>query len=202
MNNLLIIGAGGHAKVVLDCAYQQRVFDSFFVVDDDKNKWGNKLLNCDIQPLESFKSNNNYKFTCAIGHDQIRKQFFERYQSLGLKAANIIHPTAYISPFASIGDGVMVMRGVTIHPDAVIGNNVILNTSSIIEHDVKIDDHVQVSPGAIICGNVKVGELSFIGAGAVVKQGVTIGNNCIIAAGAVVVKNVMDGQLVKGVPAN
>ncbi|MDC0534207.1 acetyltransferase [Francisellaceae bacterium] len=201
MSDLLIIGAGGHAKVVFDCASQQGLFGSYTVVDSDKHKWGKEFLDTVICTEIDINPDDYSGFVCAIGHDQIRKTLFQKYLKLGVTPVNVIHPNTYISSFCDLGLGIMMMKGATVHPDAEVGDNVIVNTHAIIEHDVKVADHVQISPGAIICGNVSIGSLSFVGAGAVIKQGVAIGQNCMIAAGAVVVKDVPDGQLVKGIPA-
>lgn len=191
-NKISIIGASGHAKVVIDIA-EIIGYCIAKVYDQDEKKVN--ILNYPI--CHSF-INIPKESIIAIGNNQIRKQIANTFN---LEAPIIIHPSSNISKYSVLGVGTVVMPGVSINAGARIGNHCIINTNSSIDHDCIISDFVHVSPNASLAGNVEVGEGSHIGIGASIIQGVKIGKNCIVGAGAVVIKDVMDGITVVGNPA-
>lgn len=151
----------------------------------------------------------------SIGNNAIRKKIVERIvdgigdsERLGADSTmksplfgTALHPSAVVSPHATIGEGSVVMPGAIINHSAQIGRHCIVNTGASIDHECQIGDFVHISPHATLCGNVSVGEGSWVGAGAVVIPGIKIGRWAVVGAGAVVVRDVPDGVTVVGCPA-
>lgn len=189
---MVLYGASGHAKVVIEVLEANNITLDY-IVDD----------NCSIYELLGYpvkhQSSDFDEVIIAVGSCQDRKKIAERITAK--KYLSIAHPSAIISPRATVNDGTVIMQGAIVQSCANIGCHCILNTGSFVGHDVKLSDFVHVAPRATITGNVEVGECSWIGAGAVVRQGIKIGANCMIGAGAIVVKDVPDGMTVVGNPA-
>lgn len=189
---MVLYGASGHCKVIIDILEAQGI-QIDHIVDDSKQN--TEILGYRVKSNVGCYDN----LIISIGSSEIRKKIAE---SLTVKNyIRAIHPSAIISPRASIGEGSVVMQGAIIQSCAEIGKHCIVNTGASVDHDVKIEDFSHVAPHATLAGNVSIGEGSWIGAGAVVKQGVTIGKWTIIGAGAVVIKDVPDKAVVAGVPA-
>lgn len=188
---MILYGASGHAKVVIDIleANGQKID---FIVDDNPSL--TELLGYEVR-----RNTGEYdEAIISIGSCEIRKKVVE-----GLKVgkyATAVHPSAVISPRATVDEGTVVMQGALVQSCARVGRHCIVNTGASVDHDCEIGDYVHVAPHATVLGGVKVGEGSWIGAGAVVKQYITIGKNCMIGAGAVVLHDVPDGATVVGVP--
>lgn len=188
---MILYGASGHAKVIVDIleANGQKID---FIVDDNPSL--TELLGYEVR-----RNTGEYdEAIISIGSCEIRKKVVE-----GLKVgkyATAVHPSAVVSPRATIDEGTVVMQGCVVQSCAKIGKHCIVNTAASVDHDCEIGDYVHVAPHATVLGGVKVGEGSWIGAGAVVKQYITIGKNCMIGAGAVVLRDVPDGATVVGVP--
>lgn len=188
---MILYGASGHAKVIIDIleANGQKID---FIVDD------NPAL-IELLGYEVRRNTGEYdEAIISIGSCEIRKKVVEGL-NVG-KYATSVHPSAVVSPRATIEEGSVVMQGAIIQSCARIGKHCIVNTGASVDHDCEIGDFVHVAPHATVLGGVKVGEGSWIGAGAVVKQYITIGKNCMIGAGAVVLKDIPDGATVVGVP--
>lgn len=203
MTNLLLIwGAGGHGKVVLDIARGMGRFDNIAFLDDDAERAGFTFCDCPLigrpEELQSFAGS---AFIVAIGDNRTRARCFRNALENGLVATALVHPSAVISPSASVGRGTVVMPGVIINAGAVIGENCIINSGAIVEHDCRIDAHVHISPRAVLGGGVSIGPLAHIGIGAVVLPGASVGRESIVGAGAVVLKEVPSHFTVAGVPA-
>ena len=139
----------------------------------------------------------------SIGVNRIRKMIVERLKANNpdIKFATAIHPSAFISPTAKIGEGTVVMAGAVINADAVIGNHCIINTGATVDHDCKIGDYCHIAPGVNISGATNVGEGTWVGVGSCVIQCLNIGKNCMIGAGSVVVKDIPDNVTAFGCPA-
>ncbi|WP_353136511.1 acetyltransferase [Pseudopedobacter sp.] len=192
MNEISIIGAGGHAKVIIELA-EELDYSILNVFDQNIKK----------SYILSYKVSHNFfcipkNTIVAIGDNSLRKKVS---QENILEVSPLIHPKSTISRSADIDDGTVVMAGVSINSDVVIGRHCIINTNSSIDHDCIIGDYVHISPNVALAGNVVVGEGTHIGIGACVIQGVKIGKWCTIGAGAVVIKDVFDFQTVVGNPA-
>ena len=194
MNKLLIIGAGGHGKVVADtaeaCGYSNIAFlDQSWPEQVENGRW--KVVG---KPKQS-----DVTMFCAVGKNDIRARMFEEYHLNNSPV--LIHPSAIISPTVKMGQGALVVAGSIVNADTSIGRGTILNTACSVDHDCMIGDFVHISPGAHLAGGVRVGDGTWIGIGAVVREDVRIGKNVIVAAGAAVVCDIEDGMIVGGIPA-
>jgi sugar O-acyltransferase (sialic acid O-acetyltransferase NeuD family) len=204
----LILGGGGHAKVLIDSIQASGSIDGFGILDSDPDLWGTKVLGVPvlgtdemIGELVSQGAQNFIVGLGSVGDNGPRRRLYELGLEHGLSPLDIRHPSAVCSTFASIQPGTLVGPGAVINADAEVRANVILNTGTIVEHDCVIGDHVHVSSGATLAAAVRVGLLAHIGAGATVRQGIRIGEGAIVGAGAVVVRDVASWTVVVGVPA-
>lgn len=186
--DVIIIGAGGHAKVIADIIYKSGDNLIGFLDDNLANKGkeiylGKKVLGT-TKDIENY--NKNY-FIIGIGNNSIRKKINNENN---LKLYTAIHPSAIIAQDVKIGIGSVIMAGVVINPGTVIGKNCIINTSSSLDHDNLLEDYVHISPGAHLAGTVHIKEKTWIGAGSTIINNITINQNNIIGAGSVVIKNI------------
>lgn len=201
MSSLLIIGAGGHGRVVADAALTMSAWSSLAFVDD---KATGKMLGCDIAGDLSRLSKLRLHFedaVVAIGNASVRLELVERCKQLGFRLPPIIHKTASVSSFATLGAGTVVMAQAAINAGSVVGQSCIVNTGATIDHDCVLADGIHVCPGAHLAGDVKVGAKSWIGIGACIRNGVSIGREVTVGAGAAVICDIEDGLVVVGVPA-
>lgn len=202
--DLLIYGASGHAKVVLDAALSCQGFQVLGLLDDNPTLHGRELLGVPIlggfTELERRKDSGALLFL-AVGANDARRNLALRVAPLGYSFATIVHPSAQVGRGVVIGPGTVIMAGVAINADTHVGAHAIVNTGATIDHDCTIGDFAHVSPGAHLPGEVKVGPLALVGVGASVIPRVTIGEGAIVGAGAVVVKDVPPWVVAAGVPA-
>lgn len=196
MNRLIIIGAGGHGKVIADNAVKNGYTDINFVDDSLKGECLGFPVIGPVSEIESFNDGKT-DFIIAIGNNSIRKEIAEKYD---LNWATLIHPSAQIAMNVSVGKGTVVMAGAVINVCATVGNHSIINTNSVVEHDNIIGDYVHISPGVALGGTVNIGSCSHIGLGADVINNITICDGCVIGAGSVVVKDIRDSGTYVGVP--
>lgn len=200
---LVVIGAGGHGRVV--AALAQRVghpVKGFLERNAEGIVGGFQILGgdeyLDVTPTRDIP------IAMGLGSRATRLRRWalcEHIDKLGLSAPQLIDPDATLASSVEIGRGTQVLMGARVQDGASIGEWCIVNTAAVIEHDCRIQAHTHVAPGAILCGGVTLGEGTFIGAGSVVKEGVTIGSRVTVGLGAVVIRDVADGQTVVGVPA-
>lgn len=191
---ICILGAGGHAKVVIEIAESLGCeIDDVF----DQNNDIEKVLQYSVMHnLDDLSTSKNVFL--ALGSNHSRKTNAEKFSTTKI---NLVHPSAVISKNADLGFGNAVMAGVVINSSTIIGDHCIINTRAAIDHDCEIGNFVHVSPGATLAGNVTVDEGAQIGIGACVKQNIKIGKWAVVGAGAVVVQNVPDFSVVFGNPA-
>lgn len=195
MDEVVIFGASGHGKVIIDIFKRMEDCIPCLVVDDDPKS----ELFCSVKLEKRNKENvEGENLIIAIGNNRIRKKISQ--ELLSSKFVKAIHPTAVIDETVQIEEGTVVMANVTINVDTKIGRHCIVNTASVIDHDCELEDYVHISPNASLAGDVKVGEGTQVGIGACVIQGVRIGKNVMIGAGAVIVRNVPDDVVVVGNP--
>lgn len=203
------IGAGGHAKVVLEILLQQKYCHIIGLLDAEAARWGKTLLGVPILGGDGeldklIGSENITAFFIGVGAIKslaLRRKLYEYALGKGLTPLDIVHSSAHISSHATLGAGVTVMAASTVNASSSIGDNVIINTGAIVEHDCTIGNHVHIATGACLSGGVEIGDESMIGAGSVIRQGIHIGNRAVVGAGAVVVKDVPDDCVVVGNPA-
>lgn len=205
MNKLVIWGASGHGKVVLDIARAQCVSSDVVFIDDDSQKLFWEYQGCHVvgrrTELAILRATGYAHFIVAIGCNAARAACFLAACKMEIEPQTLIHPTAAVSPSASIGPGTVIMANAVINPDSVIGANCIINSGAIVEHDCRIANHVHLSPGVALGGGVRIGAYSHIGLHATVLPGVEIGERVIVGAGAVVLEYVAPDDKVVGVPA-
>jgi sugar O-acyltransferase (sialic acid O-acetyltransferase NeuD family) len=203
MKKLVILGAGGHAKVVIESAQAMGNFDSIVALDD-RYPALNAVL--DIPVVGPFQ---HYAEVCtpdafafvAIGDNVRRAQWLTILASQNIALATIIHPQSWISPSARLGAGVFVAPLAAISSMSQVGLGSIINTSAVVGHDCVVETCAHIAPHATIVGGAHVGHLAWVGMGANVLGGVTIGHQAIIGAGSVVREAVLAKQTVVGVPA-
>ena len=201
---VIIIGAGGHAKVIADIVVKNNDILLGFL-DDNIEKGKNVISNYKVlgkitECQELSANNKNTKYIIGIGNNLTRMQITKKYPTLQYYTA--IHPNASIGLDVNIGLGTAIMANACINSNAVIGKHCIINTGAIVEHDNLLEDFVHVSPNAALAGNVKIGSNSHVGIGATVKNNIIICEDIIIGAGAVVVKDIKEsGMTFIGIPA-
>ncbi|OHC75509.1 MAG: sugar acetyltransferase [Rhodospirillales bacterium RIFCSPLOWO2_12_FULL_58_28] len=203
---VIIIGAGGHAKVVIDALLLIGI-KVFAAADIDPARRGQSILSIPIigeDRIAAEHAPDSVMLANGIGstgNPKARRAVFYRFKKLGYVFRTVIHPSAVIARDVEIGEGCQIMAGVVIQTGVRTGINSIINTRSSVDHDCRIGDHVHIAPGVTLSGAVIIGDGAHLGSGATVIQECSIGNDCIIAAGAVVVDNVAPGIVVRGVPA-
>lgn len=203
---IIILGAGGHAKVLID-ALRLLSVEILGLTDADPGKRSQLLLDVPVigSDEEIMKSPGGTIFLVngvgSVCVNPRRRQLFEHFKSKGYRFACVVHPTAIIAIDVILSEGVQIMAGAVVQTGCHIGINAVINTGCIVDHDCHIGDHAHISPGATLSGGVRVGENAHVGTGATVIQGIQIGRNSLVAAGAVVIRDVPDGATVAGVPA-
>lgn len=198
---LLIIGAGGHGKVVADIAMKMEKWDNISFLDDRENLIESLGLKVIGRSSEATDYIDEYDLFVAIGNNYTRKQFHKKLENVGASIPVLIHPSAIIGKEVKIQPGTVVMAGTVINSSTNIGKSCIINTSSSIDHDCIIGENVHISPGANLAGNVVIGNNSWIGVGSVISNNVCITDDCQIGAGAVVVDNITVPGTYVGIPA-
>lgn len=208
MEDIVIIGAGGHAKVIADIILKRReLFNENlnivgFLDDNFENLNYNKIFKIPIlgkiDLIEKLESEKHYSYIIGIGSNTIRERIGNKYPYLNYYTA--IHPTAVLGLDISLENGSVVMANAVINSGTRIGKHCILNTGSLVEHDVIIGDFCHVSPNSVLCGTIKIGDKCWIGAGSTVIQNINLGKNIIIGAGSVIIKDIPDNCTVVGNP--
>ncbi|EKD71484.1 MAG: hypothetical protein ACD_46C00181G0049 [uncultured bacterium] len=206
--SVFILGAGGHAKVLLDCLSLNKNITIRGILDINQLLHGKSILGFPVIGSEDEILKNYFlssiQLVNGIGSVKTtsqRENIFNKFKNIGYHFLNVIHPTSYVGQEVILGEGVQVMAGSTIQAGSRIGDNVIVNTHAVVDHDCVIEDHVHLAPGVVCCGNVTIGRGTHVGSGAVILQGINIGPNCLIAAGAVVTRDVVAVSKVAGIPA-
>ena len=200
MKDLIIIGAGGHGRVIADIAQKLGVYNTIAFLDDGaaKASMGLPIIGKTADIEKYVKATDVF---VAIGNSTVRGEFIERLLAMGANIPTLIHPSAVIGACVEIGSGTAVMAGAVINPCSKLGKGVILNTCSSIDHDCIIGDYCHIAVGVHVAGTVTLGEKVWLGAGATIKNNVSICADCVIGAGAVVVKDITESGTYIGVPA-
>ena len=205
MKEILVFGAGGHAKVTLDVFAQSQDCQIKGLLDDcvelhGTTRWGFPILG-GSEHFPNFYSQGMTYLMVALGDNQLRKKIYEKAKKVGFHFESAIHPSAQIGGRVIIGAGTLLVAGSVVNVDSTIGENVIINTGSTVDHDCHIGSHAHLSPGVHLAGGVTIGSLAHVGIGAVVLPGLTVGEDSVIGAGSVVRENVPAGSVVVGNPA-
>ena len=203
---VIIVGAGGHGRVLLD-ALVQTGSEVIGLCDSDAGRHGGTIHGLPVlggdeivfqhDPAEVLLVNG----VGSIRTLDARSSVYDKFASRGYRFLGVKHPYAMVSPRSTVDPTAQIMAGAIIQIDVKIRHDCIVNTGAVVDHDCLIEAHVHIAPGATLSGAVHVGAESHIGTGATVIQGIRIGKKCMIAAGAVVVDDIVDGGTVAGVPA-
>lgn len=204
---MLIIGAKGFAKEILEILHQNRDTEKLCFYDDVNTDMPDLLYERFLvlkneEEAKNYFKNIDSRFTLGIGNPKLRYKLAEKFESLGGKLISTVSKHAEIGSFGvEIEDGCNILGGVRISNDAEIGRGTIVYYNSIITHDVQIGNFVEISPGATLLGRCKIGDFCHIASGAIIFPDVEIGENSVIGAGSVVRSNVPKNVMVAGIPA-
>lgn len=204
----VIIGGGGHAKVLIDCLRTSEEVTVVGVLDNDQQKWGSELLGVPIvggdDKIAGLFPSGITHFVVGVGstgNNKNRMDLFNLAVKNHLLPFTIRHPAAIVSINITLGMGCQLLPGCILNAGSTVGNNVIINSGAIVEHDCVLEDHVHVATGARLSSTVRVGMGTHIGVGSTIRQCINIGEQAIVGAGAVVVSDVAPFSTVVGVPA-
>jgi sugar O-acyltransferase (sialic acid O-acetyltransferase NeuD family) len=207
MPTVIVFGAGGHARVVIECLQAQGVV-IHGVLARDAAAHGTALLGAPILGddtlLPTLRGQGVDCFVVGVGgvrDNTARRRLFEAGLAAGLRPFTVRHPTAICSPSATIADGAQLLPGSIVNASAVIEENVIVNTGAIVEHGCVVEAHTHVATGARVAADVRIGRAAHIGAGATIRQGLVVGTEAVVGAGAAVTRDVPPHAVVAGVPA-
>lgn len=199
-DELLIIGARGHGKVIADIALKMDKWKSIAFLDDDESIKSSMGIDVIGKSADAIKYIENYDIFVAIGNNVIREKIQERLEAEGANVPVLLHPMAVIGEQVKFGAGTVVMAGTVINCCTEIGKGCIINTGSTIDHDNFIEDYVHISPGVHTAGTVKIGKGTWLGVGSKVSNNLNITSGCKVGAGAVVVKDITEPGTYVGVP--
>lgn len=203
MSGLLILGAGGHGRVVADAALECGRWDRIAFLDDYAEV-GATVLGLPVAGPFADLASQRARFDAAIvgiGDARRRLELLAHCRQAGFQLPSVVHPAASVSRFATLGEGTVVLGQAGINAGARLGAACIVNTGATVDHDCELGEGVHVSPGAHLAGTVHVGERSWVGIGSCVREGIRIGARVLIGAGAAVISDIPDDSVALGVPA-
>ena len=205
MTKIVVVGAGGHARVLADAIRVAGKYTVHGFVDQVKNRRGEAFAGAQIlggdEILDDLLRSGVEHAAVAIGDNDARRRIGAELIKRGFRLPAVVHPSATVAADVVLGDGSLVCAGAVINPATRIGQLAIINTSASVDHDCSIGAGVHIAPGAHLGGHVTVGDQTLIGLGAAIKPGVHIGARVTVGVGAAVVRDVVDGKTVVGVPA-
>ena len=198
MKSLVIVGAGGHGKVIADIA-KKTGYEEIIFLDDDPNtqKCGNYLVKGTVGDAEKY---SDYEFVVGIGNCELREKIQNELELKNFHIVSMIHPSSVIAEDVNILPGCVLVAGSVVNSGAVIGKGCIVNTCSSVGHDCKISDFVHVAAGAHVAGTVEIGKRTWVGAGSTIVNNVTVCEDVLIGAGGVVTKDITEHGTYVGVP--
>jgi len=202
------LGAGGHAKVILDMLFFYDQFEVVGLTSSDAGAVGQKVLGAPIlggdemlPGLRAAGVAGAFIGVGSVGDNRLRRKLFDLARGLQFEMVNIIHPAATVARSVQMGVGVVVMAQAVLNPDVILGDNVIVNTGAQLDHDCRVGDHVHIAPGAHLSGGVQIGDCAHVGPGATLIQGIRVGEGALVGAGSVVLRDVPARVTVFGMPA-
>jgi UDP-perosamine 4-acetyltransferase len=202
---VVVIGGGGHAKVVIDVLLLSGWSVAGYT--DPAPVAGDRICGTpwlgDDAALARLRAEGIAWAIAAFGDNARRARMAERALGLGFTLANAVHPSAQLSPYARLGEGVAIMPGVAVNAGSLIGDNTVINTASSVDHDCTVGRSVHIAPGAHLAGYITVEDEALVGGGAIVGRGhpIRVGRGAVVGAGAVVIHDVPPGTTVAGNPA-
>lgn len=196
MNKLIIMGYGGHGKVIYDIAKNLKIYEDIKFLDD--NYFKNDLVAGCISDFDKFKT--EFDFIVGIGDNKTRKKYTKLLELNNAKICSIIDSSAIISDSSIVYPGTVIMPNVVVNCNSIIGNGVILNTGSIVEHDSIVGDFSHISPNVVLGGSVKIGKLCWLGIGSIVKNNIQVCDFTTIGAGSLVIRSILIPGIYYGSP--
>lgn len=205
MTDLVVLGAGGHARVLVAALALRGMRPIGCVAPNAPDgKWPEGVPHLGDDTMIEAHAAEKIELVNGIGSvgtTRARRRIFEVYKAKGYRFAAVVHPAAHIADDVTLGEGVQAMAGAIVQTGAAIGDNVLINSGAVVDHDCRIGAHCHIATGAALSGNVTLGTGVHIGTGAAVIQGITIGDGTIVGAGAVVIRDAGAGETLVGVPA-
>ncbi|MDR6535960.1 NeuD/PglB/VioB family sugar acetyltransferase [Variovorax soli] len=200
---IVVVGAGGHAKVVIELLQVSGTWDIVGLVDPSPA--GDAVLGVPVlggdEVLPDVLAGGVSSAVIALGGNRLRERLGRRAQALGFDLPAIVHPSALVSPSSRLGAGVVVMARAVVGTEAFISDLAIVNTGAVLDHDNFVGIAGHVAPGCALAGNVSVGDRTLVGVGSAVRPQVRIGADVVVGAGSAVVADVPNGAMIGGVPA-
>lgn len=206
MKKVILIGGGGHCKVVIDVIRSTGLYDISGIVDEKLDLTsrveGVPVIgrDSDLETLYSGKIHQAFVAIGSVGDTKIRRRVASRLRQIGFTLPILVHSSAQVAPSVELSQGVLVAAGVVIQPGTKVGENVIINSGAVVDHDCSIGEFAHIAPGAVLSGGVTVGSETHIGTGSTVIEYRTIGKRTMIGAGSVVVKDIPDNCRAFGNP--
>lgn len=207
MEQILILGHGGHAISLVDIVEREKLYNvAGYIVNDTEvaeEGWDYPIIGRD-EDLENLYRQGITNAAIGIGYlgkGDLRERLYYTLKKIGFKIPVICDPSAIVSEHVMIQEGCFIGKGAIINSGAIIGKGCIINSGAIVEHNCYVNDFSHISVGSVLCGGVQVGRSSFIGANSTIVQGITIQQNSIVGAGAVVTENIKEKSIAVGVPA-
>jgi UDP-perosamine 4-acetyltransferase len=203
--DVVLIGAGGHGRVVLDILREAGVHRPVGFLDADPQLTGKTVGGLavlgQLNYLPKLKAQKVKGVIISIGDNHPRRQYFRKVAEAGFELVNAVHPSSTVSATAKLGRNIVIAAGAVVSTEAQLADSVIVNTSAVVDHECQIGQAVHICPGAMLAGRVSVGDETFIGMGCNIIQCLRIGARAVVGAGAVVIGDVPDEATVVGVPA-
>ncbi|MEN2768692.1 acetyltransferase [Ornithinibacillus xuwenensis] len=206
MNDILLIGGGGHCKSVIDTLENADEFNIIGILDQPE-KIGSKVNGIEIIGIDEdlpsyFEQGVQYAFITigSVGNVSFRKSLYEYAKTIGYRFPTIIDKSAIISSNTELHEGCFIGKGAILNTNVSIGINSIINTGTIIEHDCTIGEFCHIAPGSTLSGSVQVGHHTHIGTNSTIIQNINIGHNSLIGAGSVVINNIENHKKAYGNP--
>jgi sugar O-acyltransferase (sialic acid O-acetyltransferase NeuD family) len=204
VTKLYIYGASGHGKVVAEVALALGHLVGGFI-DDDRSMIGKQVLKLPIcggfEWLVRSARHSKLAVGLGIGDNRVRYSIAQQCRSSDIPLVTLVHPSALISPSATIGNGTVVMAMAVVNAEAKVGAGAILNTGAIVEHDCNVGEYAHLSPNSAMGGASSLGRMSWLGMGATIIHQVSVGGGSVVGAGAVVIQDIPDAAVAVGVPA-
>jgi sugar O-acyltransferase (sialic acid O-acetyltransferase NeuD family) len=197
---VIVIGCGGHSKVLLDTLKALNI-QILGAVDADPSKNGSKILGISVMGSDDWLLKHpptNVRLVNGLGgvsSTRIRKEIFEKFKKRGYSFLTLIHPSAWVGSEVVLGEGAQIMAGARVQPGCQIGLNSLINTGATVDHDCELGDHIHIAPGATLCGYVKIGSSSVIGSGSTLIQQIQLGPETLIGAGSLVIDSFEMGRI-------
>lgn len=202
MEDIILLGAGGHAKSVVDCIERQGEYRIVGFLDkEERGKACCKEYEViggddDLPKFYEQGIRNAFVTVGFLGRSTVRDRLYDRLKQIGFQLPNIIDPSAVVAGDVELGEGNFIGKLAMLNADVKIGSMCIINSGALIEHECQVGDFSHISVGTVLCGGVTVGRNTFVGAGSTLIQGITVGDKCIVAAGVTLRKSIRDHEMV------